>query len=83
MVAWATHCLRRLAVGQGAEQVLGAGDVFRARADEVVVHHQNPFLADRPGIRARHPRMGRCRYWAPLKVVTLQKLQFKGQPRVV
>ena len=32
---------------QGAEQVLRTGDVFRARADEVVVHHQNMFLPDR------------------------------------
>jgi hypothetical protein len=27
--------------------------------------------------------MGRCRYEVPLNAVTLQKLQFKGQPRVV
>jgi hypothetical protein len=32
----------------GAEQVLGAGDVFMGRADEVLVHHQDMFLTDRP-----------------------------------
>ena len=38
--------LAQVCLGQGAEQVLGAGDVFRARADEVIVHHQNAFLTD-------------------------------------
>jgi hypothetical protein len=33
--------------GHGAEQILGAGDVVAARADEVVVHHQNMCLTDR------------------------------------
>ena len=47
MVAWAIHCLCRFACGQGAEQLLGTRDVFRTRADEVVVHHQDPFLTDR------------------------------------
>ena len=39
--------LSQVRLCHGAEQVLGAGDVFRARADEVVVHHQNTFLTDR------------------------------------
>jgi len=30
-----------------AEHVLGTGDVFRARADKVVVHHKNTFLTNR------------------------------------
>ena len=46
MVAWAIHSCPGCP-DHGAEQVLGAGDVLGADADEVVVHHQHPFLADR------------------------------------
>ena len=38
--------LAQVRPGEGAEQVFRAGDVLGARADEVVVHHQDPFLTD-------------------------------------
>ncbi len=39
--------LVQVCLGQGPEQFLGPCDVFRARANEVVVHDQHPFLTDR------------------------------------
>jgi len=38
--------LSQLRLCHSAEHILGAGDVFRTRADEVVVHHQNKFLTN-------------------------------------
>jgi hypothetical protein len=42
-----------------SSSVLGTSDVFRAGADEVVVHHQNTFLTDR--LEFTHD----IRNWAP------------------
>ena len=39
----------------GTEQVLGAGDVLPAGADEIVVHHQHMLFIESAEIPAPHP----------------------------
>ena len=82
MVAWAIHCLCRLAPARARNNSLA-----RATCSGRVPMRLSSTTSTRFSGMDRNSRTtsatGRCRYCAPLKVVTLQKLQFKGQPRVV